>query len=139
MINYSQYCYYHTSTAGAPHMHVRIVALAHSDSFHSPACMYSTLRSRRVCFSYEPLIPVVFCLTVTESLQYPDFTCVALYKKLVVGFAFLVPDAGYNESYISFLFVRPEWRRAGIASFMLYHLIQVIRLGMEIIAPVQEN
>ncbi|XP_059473221.1 cysteine-rich protein 2-binding protein [Neocloeon triangulifer] len=63
-------------------------------------------------------------IDVTETLQYPDFSCVALYKKLVVGFAFLVPDTGMNESYISFLFVRPEWRRGGIASFMLYHLIQ---------------
>lgn len=36
----------------------------------------------------------------------------------------MVPDVNYNESYISFLFTRPEWRRAGIATFMLYHLIQ---------------
>jgi cysteine-rich protein 2-binding protein len=63
--------------------------------------------------------------SVAETLQYPDFSCVALYKKLIVGFAFLVPDTGFNESYISFLFVRPEWRRGGIATFMLYHLIQV--------------
>ena len=62
---------------------------------------------------------------MAETLQYPDFSCVALYKKLIVGFAFLVPDTGFNESYISFLFVRPEWRRGGIATFMLYHLIQV--------------
>jgi len=61
---------------------------------------------------------------VTECLQYPDFSCVVLYKKLVVGFAFMVPDVGLNEAYISFLFTRPEWRRAGIATFMLYHLIQ---------------
>ncbi|KAF4518851.1 hypothetical protein B566_EDAN006702 [Ephemera danica] len=53
-----------------------------------------------------------------------DFSCVALYKKLVVGFGFLVPNISYNESYITFLFVRPEWRHAGIASFILYHLIQ---------------
>lgn len=63
-------------------------------------------------------------IDLSESLQYPDFSCVALYRKLVVGFAFLVPDVNYNESYISFLFTRPEWRKAGIANFMLYHLIQ---------------
>ncbi|XP_063221129.1 cysteine-rich protein 2-binding protein [Bacillus rossius redtenbacheri] len=63
-------------------------------------------------------------IDLTECLQYPDFSCVVLYKKLVVGFAFMVPDVGYNEAYISFLFTRPEWRRAGIATFMLYHLIQ---------------
>ncbi|KAE8299927.1 Cysteine-rich protein 2-binding protein [Larimichthys crocea] len=30
----------------------------------------------------------------------------------------------YNEAYISFLLVHPEWRRAGIGTFMIYHLIQ---------------
>jgi len=61
---------------------------------------------------------------VTECLQYPDFTCVALYKKLVVGFAILVPYVGYNEAYISFFLTRPEWQKSGIGTFMLYHLIQ---------------
>lgn len=61
---------------------------------------------------------------VTECLQYPDFTCVVLYKKLVVGFAILIPYVGYNEAYISFLLTRPEWRKSGIGTFMLYHLIQ---------------
>lgn len=41
----------------------------------------------------------------------------------------MVPDVKYNEAYISFLFVHPEWRRAGIATFMIYHLIQVCCLG----------
>ena len=36
----------------------------------------------------------------------------------------MVPDVNYNEAYISFLLVRPEWRRAGIGTTMLYHLIQ---------------
>ncbi|GLH16683.1 Cysteine-rich protein 2-binding protein [Gryllus bimaculatus] len=63
-------------------------------------------------------------IDLTETLQYPDFSCVVLYRKLVIAFAFMVPDAGYNETYISFLFTRPEWRGAGIATFMLYHLIQ---------------
>nr|CAD7587154.1 unnamed protein product [Timema genevievae] len=63
-------------------------------------------------------------IDLTECLEYPDFSCVVLYKKLVVGFALMVPDVGYNEAYISFLLTRPQWRRAGIATFMLYHLIQ---------------
>lgn len=63
-------------------------------------------------------------IDLTECLQYPDFTCVVLYKKLVVGFAILVPYVGYNEAYISFLLTRPEWRKSGIGTFMLYHLIQ---------------
>jgi len=51
--------------------------------------------------------------------------CVPFHRKLVIGFAFLVPDVAYNEAYISFIFTHPEWRRAGIGSFLLYHLIQV--------------
>lgn len=62
---------------------------------------------------------------LSECLQYPDFSVVALYKKVVVGFGFMVPDVKYNEAYISFLLVHPEWRRAGIGTFMIYHLIQV--------------
>lgn len=61
---------------------------------------------------------------MSECLTYPDFSIVALYKKLVVGCAFLVPDVGHNEAYVSFMAVRPGWQRAGIASFMLYHLTQ---------------
>jgi len=63
-------------------------------------------------------------IDLSESLQYPDFSCVALYKKVVIGFAFMVPDVKYNEAYISFVFTHPDWRNAGIATFMLYHLIQ---------------
>lgn len=61
---------------------------------------------------------------LSECLQYPDFTVVALYKKVVVGFGVMVPDVKYNQAYISFLLVHPEWRRAGIGTFMVYHLIQ---------------
>ncbi|XP_074115874.1 ada2a-containing complex component 2 [Cotesia typhae] len=63
-------------------------------------------------------------IDLTECLQYPDFTCVVLYKKLIIGFGILVPDIGFEESYISFFLIRPEWRKAGIGTFMLYHLIQ---------------
>nr|XP_061792125.1 cysteine-rich protein 2-binding protein-like [Nerophis lumbriciformis] len=61
---------------------------------------------------------------LSECLRYPDFSVVALYKKVVVGFGFMVPDVKYNEAYVSFLLVHPEWRRAGIGTFMIYHLIQ---------------
>lgn len=63
-------------------------------------------------------------IDMSESLSYPDFTVVAMYKKLVVGCAFLVPDVCHNEAYISFLAVKPGWDRCGIGSFMLYHLTQ---------------
>lgn len=64
-------------------------------------------------------------MDLSECLQYPDFSVVALYKKVVVGFGFMVPDVKFNEAYVSFLLVHPEWRRAGIGTFMIYHLIQV--------------
>ena len=48
-----------------------------------------------------------------------------IFRKVVIAFAFMVPDVKYNEAYISFIFTHPEWRGAGIAKFMLYHLIQV--------------
>lgn len=63
-------------------------------------------------------------IDLSECLQYPDFSCVVLFRRIVIAFAFLVPDVKYNETYISFIFTHPEWRRAGIATFMLYHLIQ---------------
>ncbi|KAH8391933.1 hypothetical protein KR215_009992, partial [Drosophila sulfurigaster] len=63
-------------------------------------------------------------IDVSECLSYPDYSVVALYKKLVIGCGFLVPDVGYNEAYISFMAVRHNWQRSGIASLMLYHLIQ---------------
>lgn len=66
-------------------------------------------------------------IDLSECLQYPDFSVVVLYKKVIIAFGFMVPDVKYNEAYISFLFVHPEWRRAGIATFMIYHLIQVTK------------
>ena len=59
---------------------------------------------------------------MTEHLQFPDFSCVALYRKLVVGFAFLVPNTGHTEAYISYLYTHPDWRKGGVARFMIYHL-----------------
>lgn len=66
-------------------------------------------------------------IDVTEFLKYPDFTCVVLYGHLIIGFAFMVPDVSYNEAYISYLFTHPDWRGAGIATFMIYHLIMSSR------------
>ena len=63
-------------------------------------------------------------IDLSECLQYPDFSCVVLYRKLVIGCAFMVPDVKYNEAYISFILVHPDWRNAGIGTFMIYHLIQ---------------
>uniref|UniRef100_A0A0B6ZEZ0 N-acetyltransferase domain-containing protein n=1 Tax=Arion vulgaris TaxID=1028688 RepID=A0A0B6ZEZ0_9EUPU len=77
-------------------------------------------------------------IDVSECLQYPDFSCVVLYRKIVVAFAFMVPDRGYNEAYISFIFTHPEWRGAGIGTFMLYHLIQTC-MGKDVLLHVSVN
>lgn len=77
-------------------------------------------------------------IDLSECLQYPDFSVVVLYKKLIVAFGFMVPDVKYNEAYISFLFVHPEWRRAGIATFMIYHLIQTC-MGKDVILHVSAS
>ena len=37
----------------------------------------------------------------------------------------------YNEAYTSFVLVHPEWRRAGIGNYMIYHLIQTC-LGKDV-------
>ncbi|KAH8278014.1 hypothetical protein KR026_002230 [Drosophila bipectinata] len=95
--------------------------------------MHPTRSTIDFCYVRPQHIPAVNALLqssfwpnidVSECLTYPDYSVVALYKKLVVGCGFLVPDVGYNEAYISFMAVRPNWQRSRIASFMLYHLIQ---------------
>jgi cysteine-rich protein 2-binding protein len=62
---------------------------------------------------------------VSEGLQYPEYCLVAVYRKLVVGVAVLVPNASATESYLSYIGVHPEWQRLGIASFFLLFLIEV--------------
>jgi hypothetical protein len=59
-------------------------------------------------------------IDISEALDYPDFSIVAFYKKLIVGCGFMTPDG-----YITYFFVHPDWERAGIGAFMMYHLIQV--------------
>jgi len=60
-------------------------------------------------------------IDVSEWQEYPDYTICAVYKKLVIGCGLMTP-----EGYITYLVVHPEWRASGIATFMLYHLIQTI-------------
>lgn len=88
---------------------------------HILVCNHESVRP---CPPFVPSCPALG-VDLSECLQYPDFSVVVLYKKVVVGFGFMVPDVKYNEAYISFLLVHPEWRRAGIGTFMIYHLIQV--------------
>ena len=91
-----------------------------------------TQKSVDFCYLQEHHMPAVNSLVsrffwpvdLTECLQYPDFTCVVFYGKLLIGCAFMTPDVKVNEAYISFLLVHPDFQRAGIGRIMLYHLIQ---------------
>ncbi|KAI9011928.1 hypothetical protein CLU79DRAFT_839211 [Phycomyces nitens] len=58
-------------------------------------------------------------IDVSESLLFPEFSVIALYKRCVIGCAFMTPEA-----YITYIAVLPGWENAGIGQFMLYHLFQ---------------
>ncbi|KAI9254338.1 hypothetical protein EDC94DRAFT_662324 [Helicostylum pulchrum] len=58
-------------------------------------------------------------IDVSESLLFPEFSIVALYKRHVIGCAFMTPEA-----YITYFAVDEGWGKASIGQFMLYHLFQ---------------
>ncbi|KAI9101179.1 hypothetical protein DFS34DRAFT_613420 [Phlyctochytrium arcticum] len=72
-------------------------------------------------------------IDASENLFHPDFTIVALYKRVVVGCAFMTP-----EGYISYIAVKAGWGGAGIGRFMLFHLMQVAA-GKDITLHVSAN
>ncbi|KAJ3231140.1 Cysteine-rich protein 2-binding protein [Chytriomyces hyalinus] len=74
-------------------------------------------------------------IDVSEHLSLQDLSVVALYKRLVVGCGFIMPDG-----YISYIMVRPGWQRAGIARFMIYHLSQLVQAyGKDVTLHVSAN
>jgi hypothetical protein len=84
-------------------------------------------------------------IDISECLDYPDYTNVALYKKLIIGFAFMVPNVAFKEAYLSFILVHPDWKNArctestndvSIAQYMLYYLIQVYLNPIDLILKV---
>ncbi|KAJ1945345.1 hypothetical protein FBU59_002333 [Linderina macrospora] len=74
-----------------------------------------------------PQVNALLCRTfwpgidMSEALTYPEFSIVALYKRTVVGCAFLTPDA-----YLTYIAVAAGWEGAGIATFMIHHLTQTL-------------
>ncbi|CAE6455998.1 unnamed protein product [Rhizoctonia solani] len=62
-------------------------------------------------------------IDVSDSVKWEPEQCsvVALYKKLVVGCAFLSEPM---DPYVTYITVRAGWEQSGIATFMLYHLIK---------------
>eukprot|EP00698_Gefionella_okellyi_P025861 TRINITY_DN963_c0_g1_i3.p1 TRINITY_DN963_c0_g1~~TRINITY_DN963_c0_g1_i3.p1 ORF type:complete len:370 (-),score=70.54 TRINITY_DN963_c0_g1_i3:1226-2335(-) len=88
----------------------------------------------RTAIDYMPLLPhhVWQCndllreefwpgVDVTEFLQYPEFTVVALYRRKVIGCGFVTPTG-----YLAYIAMHPEWRKNGLGTFMLYHLITAV-------------
>jgi hypothetical protein len=57
-------------------------------------------------------------INVSDALLAPDYTIVALYRRLVVGVGLMNSDG-----YISYITVRSGWDDDGIGTFMLQHLI----------------
>lgn len=55
---------------------------------------------------------------MTESLEYPDYSLVVLYRGLVIGCCLVTP-----EGYLSYLFIHPEWRSTSLATKLLYLLL----------------
>ncbi|XP_013149345.1 PREDICTED: uncharacterized protein LOC106111747 [Papilio polytes] len=90
---------------------------------HKHLPIFDLDKTARVLRGYIADDPKVL-MNAERILDRFQFSCVVTYRKLVVGCAFLVPDARHNEAYISFILTRPEWRNAHIATFMLYHLLQ---------------
>ncbi|KAJ1735142.1 hypothetical protein LPJ61_000705 [Coemansia biformis] len=60
-------------------------------------------------------------IDVSEALQYPEFSIVALYRRRVIGCAFMTPDA-----YLTYVAVAAGWEGAGIAKYMVFHLTQAL-------------
>ncbi|KAI8808747.1 hypothetical protein BJ742DRAFT_771802 [Cladochytrium replicatum] len=61
-------------------------------------------------------------IDVSENLLWPEFSIVAMWRKIVVGCAFMTPDG-----YITYITVRHGWQNAGIARVMIYYLIQSVK------------
>ncbi|KAG0247433.1 Cysteine-rich protein 2-binding protein, partial [Mortierella polycephala] len=72
-------------------------------------------------------------IDMTEALQYPECSVVVLYKRLVVGCAFMTP-----EGYVTYVAVSAGWEKAGIGQFMLYYLMQASN-GKDITLHVSAN
>lgn len=60
-------------------------------------------------------------IDVSEALDYPDYTMLALYRHAVVACAFITPDG-----YLSYLHVRPDFQGHKIANKLLSLLLPVV-------------
>jgi ribosomal protein S18 acetylase RimI-like enzyme len=60
-------------------------------------------------------------IDVTDALEYPDYTMLALYRHAVVACAFLTPDG-----YLSYLHVRPDFQGHKISEKLLSLLLPIV-------------
>ncbi|CAG8679338.1 1746_t:CDS:2, partial [Paraglomus brasilianum] len=73
-------------------------------------------------------------IDVGENLQYPEFSIIALYKRLVIGCGFVTP-----AGYVTYLAVSAGWEKSGIGKFMLYWLIQKCKGKKDVTLHVSAN
>lgn len=60
-------------------------------------------------------------IDMTESLDYPDYGILVMYRKLVIGCVFMTPDG-----YVTYFMIHPEWSGAGLGSLLLYLLLSKV-------------
>ncbi|KAI0244822.1 hypothetical protein L0F63_001612 [Massospora cicadina] len=58
-------------------------------------------------------------IDMSESLQYPDYSIVVVYGRLVIGCAFMTPT-----HYITYLAIAPGWQGCGLGKVLLYLLVR---------------
>ena len=95
-----------------------------SRSYQIQSVTFSYFRKHHLTFVNSLVSYFFWPVNLNEYLQYPDFTVIALYGKLVIGCGFMTPDVSVSEAYIPFLLVHPDFCCCGIGQIMLYHLIQ---------------
>ena len=89
-------------------------------------------RFLRLSLLYNILQVLLFVLDYHYYFYSIQFIIQSLCRQQFLScLGFIVPDVKYNEAYISFVLVHPEWRRAGIGNYMIYHLIQTC-LGKDV-------
>ena len=60
---------------------------------------------------------------MSEFLEFPEYSVIAMYKKWIIGVALMTPSG-----YISYFLVHPDFQQSSIGSILLFLLIQVRNL-----------
>lgn len=57
-------------------------------------------------------------IDMIESLDYPDYGILVMYRKMVIGCAFVTPDG-----YLTYFLIHPDWANSGLGKKLLYFVI----------------